>query len=245
MPSSACGPVGGPGWDQFPGCHMTRLRDAARADLFDDEARSDAEIEPLADGAVLLRGFASLEASAVMEALQDILLAAPFRHMVTPGGFRMSVAMTNCGRAGWITDRRGYRYDPLDPATGRPWPPLPELFLRLATRAAAQGVFADFEPDACLVNRYEPGARLSLHQDRNERNLAAPIVSVSLGLPATFLFGGLRRTVRPRRVRLESGDIAVWGGPARLAFHGIEPLADGDHQLTGHCRINLTFRQAL
>jgi DNA oxidative demethylase len=224
---------------------MTRLRDAARADLFDDEARSEAEIEPLADGAVLLRGFASLDASAVMEALQDILLAAPFRHMVTPGGFRMSVAMTNCGRAGWITDRQGYRYEPLDPTTGRPWPPQPELFLRLATRAAAQGGFADFEPDACLINRYEPGARLSLHQDRNERNLAAPIVSVSLGLPATFLFGGLRRTVRPRRVRLESGDTAVWGGPARLAFHGIEPLADGDHQLTGHCRINLTFRQAL
>jgi DNA oxidative demethylase len=224
---------------------MPRLRDAARADLFDDEARSNAEIEPLADGAVLLRGFASLEASAVMEALQDILLAAPFRHMVTPGGFRMSVAMTNCGRAGWITDRRGYRYEPLDPTTGRPWPPLPEVFLRLSTRAATQGGFADFEPDACLVNRYEPGARLSLHQDRNERNLAAPIVSVSLGLPATFLFGGQRRAVRPRRVRLESGDIAVWGGPARLAFHGIEPLADGDHQLTGRCRINLTFRQAL
>jgi DNA oxidative demethylase len=224
---------------------MTRLRDAARADLFDDEARSDAQIEPLADGAVLLRGFARLEASAVMEALQDILLAAPLRHMVTPGGLRMSVAMTNCGRAGWITDRLGYRYEPLDPTTGHPWPPLPGLFLRLATRAAAQGGFADFEPDGCLINRYEPGARLSLHQDRNERNLAAPIVSVSLGLPATFLFGGLRRTVRPRRVRLESGDVAVWGGPARLAFHGIEPLADGDHQLTGHCRINLTFRQAL
>jgi DNA oxidative demethylase len=224
---------------------MTRLRDAARADLFDDDGRSDAPIEPLADGAVLLRGFASPEASAVMEVLQDILLAAPFRHMVTPGGFRMSVAMTNCGRAGWITDRRGYRYEPLDPTTGHPWPPLPRLFLQLATRAAAQGGFADFEPDACLINRYEPGARLSLHQDTNERNLAAPIVSVSLGLPATFLFGGLRRTVRPRRVALESGDVAVWGGPARLAFHGIEPLADGDHQLTGHCRINLTFRQAL
>jgi DNA oxidative demethylase len=224
---------------------MTRIRDAARADLFDNEARSDAQVEPLADGAVLLRGFASFEASAVMEALQGILLAAPFRHMVTPGGFRMSVAMTNCGRAGWITDRRGYRYEPLDPTTGRPWPPLPELFLRLATRAAAQGGFARFEPDACLINRYEPGTRLSLHQDRNERNLAAPIVSVSLGLPATFLFGGLRRAVRPRRVRLESGDIAVWGGPARLAFHGIEPLADGDDQLTGRCRINLTLRQAL
>jgi DNA oxidative demethylase len=180
-----------------------------------------------------------------MATLQGVLLTAPFRHMVTPGGFRMSVAMTNCGRAGWITDRRGYRYDPLDPTTGRPWPPLPELFCGLATRAAAEGGFAGFEPDACLINRYEPGARLSLHQDKNERDLAAPIVSVSLGLPATFLFGGLRRTDRPRRIRLESGDIAVWGGPARLTFHGVEPLADGEDRLTGRCRINLTFRQAL
>jgi DNA oxidative demethylase len=224
---------------------MTRIRDAARGDLFGDEARSEPRIEPLADGAVLLRGFAALEATAVMQALQDVLLAAPFRHMVTPGGFRMSVAMTNCGRAGWITDRRGYRYEPLDPTTGRPWPPLPGLLLQLATRAAAQGGFAGFVPDACLINRYEPGARLSLHQDKNERDLAAPIVSVSLGLPATFLFGGLRRTDRPRRIKVESGDIAVWGGPTRLAFHGVEPLVDGDDPLTGRCRINLTFRQAL
>ena len=223
---------------------MTRIRDAARGDLFDD-ARSQARIEPLTDGAVLLRGFAASDARAVLETLQDVLLAAPFRHMMTPGGFRMSVAMTNCGRAGWITDRGGYRYRPLDPTTGRPWPPLPELYLRLAARAAAEAGFTRFEPDACLINRYEPGARLSLHQDRNERNLAAPIVSVSLGLPATFLFGGLRRTDRPRRIRLESGDIAVWGGPARLSFHGIEPLADGEDPLTGRCRINLTFRQAL
>jgi len=224
---------------------MTRIRDAARGDLFDEGGRSDTRIESLADGAVLLRGFATPEATAVMETLQDILLAAPFRHMVTPGGFRMSVAMTNCGRAGWITDRRGYRYDPVDPTTGRPWPPLPGLFRQLATRAAAEAGFAGFEPDACLVNRYEPGARLSLHQDKNERDLAAPIVSVSLGLPATFLFGGLRRTDRPHRIRLESGDIAVWGGPARLAFHGVESLADGEDRLTGRCRINLTFRQAL
>jgi DNA oxidative demethylase len=224
---------------------MTRIRDEASRDLFDNEARSDAEIEPLADGAVLLRGFATLEATELMEALGGVLLAAPFRHMVTPGGFRMSVAMTNCGRAGWITDRRGYRYEALDPTTGRPWPPLPAPFVQLATRAAAQGGFASFEPDACLINRYEPGARLSLHQDKNERNLAAPIVSVSLGLPATFLFGGLRRTDRPRRIRLQSGDIAVWGGPARLAFHGVEALSEGDDQLTGRCRINLTFRQAL
>lgn len=224
---------------------MTRIRGAARGDLFGSQPHADAAIERLADGAVVLRGFAALEATALMESLQDVLLAAPFRHMITPGGFRMSVAMTNCGPAGWITDRRGYRYDALDPITRRPWPALPAVFMRLATRAAAAGGFEGFEPDACLINRYEPGARLSLHQDKNERSLAAPIVSVSLGLPATFLFGGLRRAERPRRIRMESGDVAVWGGPARLAFHGIEPLPDGDDPLTGRCRINLTFRQAL
>ena len=164
--------------------------------------------------------------------------------MVTPGGYTMSVAMTNCGHLGWVTDRRGYRYDPIDPATGKPWPPLPASFHALATRAAAAGGFAGFEPDACLVNRYEPGTRLSMHQDRNERDFSAPIVSVSLGLPAVFLFGGARRQDRPRRVRLESGDVVVWGGPARLTFHGVAPLADGEHPLTGRHRINLTFRRA-
>jgi DNA oxidative demethylase len=224
---------------------MTQIRGAARADLFDGNALSGTQTEPLADGAVLLRGFAAPDAMALLDSLQQVLAAAPFRHMITPGGFRMSVAMTNCGRAGWITDRRGYRYDPVDPTTGRAWPPLPASFLRLATRAAAEGGYAGFEPDACLINRYEPGARLSLHQDKNERDLAAPIVSVSLGLPATFLFGGLRRNERPRRVRVKSGDVAIWGGPARLAFHGIEPLADGEDPLTGRCRINFTFRKAL
>lgn len=224
---------------------MSQIRGAARADLLDGNALSGTRAERLADGAVLLRGFAAPDARALLASLQQVLIAAPFRHMITPGGFRMSVAMTNCGRAGWITDRRGYRYDPVDPTTGRPWPPLPLSFVRLATRAAAEGGYAGFEPDACLINRYEPGARLSLHQDRNERDLAAPIVSVSLGLPATFLFGGLRRNERPRRVRLNNGDVAIWGGPARLAFHGIEPLADGEDPLTGRCRINFTLRKAL
>jgi alkylated DNA repair protein (DNA oxidative demethylase) len=202
-------------------------------------------IEPLADGAVLLRGFAFAEADALMAALREIVAAAPLRHMTTPGGYRMSVAMTNCGRAGWVTDRSGYRYDGLDPATERPWPALPARFLALADRAAAAAGFTGFVPDSCLINRYEPGARLSLHQDRNERDFGAPIVSVSLGLPAMFLFGGARRADRPRRIRLDSGDVAVWGGPARLAFHGIAPLADGVDPLTGPCRINLTLRKAL
>jgi len=157
----------------------------------------------------------------------------------------MSVAMSNCGEVGWISDRRGYRYAPLDPDSGRAWPSMPSPLRRLALRCADAAGFAGFQPDACLINRYAPGTRLSLHQDRNERDLAAPVVSVSLGLPALFLFGGLRRTDSAQRIALAHGDVVVWGGRQRLAFHGVAALADGEHALTGHCRINLTFRQAL
>jgi DNA oxidative demethylase len=214
-------------------------------DLLSGVRSSEAQAEALAPGAMLLKGCAHAEAGSIVEDLRAIIAAAPLRHMVTRGGHRMSVAMTNCGRVGWITDQRGYRYDSIDPMTEKPWPPMPAQFLLLAGRAAEAAGFGGFEPDSCLINRYEPLARLSLHQDRNERSFDAPIVSVSLGLPAIFLFGGLRRSDRPRRIRLESGDVAVWGGPARLAFHGVEPLADGNHPLTGRCRINLTFRKAL
>jgi DNA oxidative demethylase len=200
---------------------------------------------PLEPGAVLLHGFAAPEQEALTAAVARIAARAPFRHMLTPGGFRMSVAMTNCGAAGWITDRKGYRYAPDDPATGRPWPEMPRAFLDLAARAAAAAGFPGFAPDACLINRYVPGARLTLHQDKNERDFAAPIVSVSLGLPAIFLWGGRERSARPRRLALESGDVVVWGGPARLVFHGVDELADGEHPLAGRCRINLTLRTAL
>ncbi|MBI3514361.1 MAG: DNA oxidative demethylase AlkB [Proteobacteria bacterium] len=223
---------------------MTRRRGGAIADLL-AAPRDPGGVEPLADGACVLRGFGVPEAADLLAAIADVVARAPLRHMITPGGFTMSVAMTNCGRAGWITDRRGYRYAATDPLSAQAWPPLPAVFDRLATRAAAAAGFAAFAADACLINRYEPGTRLTLHQDRNERDFAAPIVSVSLGLPATFLFGGLRRAARPRRIRLESGDIAVWGGPSRLVFHGIDPLADGEHPLTGRCRFNLTLRKAL
>jgi alkylated DNA repair protein (DNA oxidative demethylase) len=224
---------------------MSKIRNAVGRDLLYGVRGSGISVEPLARDAVLLREFASPGAAELMKALEPVVAAAPFRQMTTPGGFRMSVAMTNCGRAGWVTDRGGYRYDQIDPATQEPWPSMPAAFLCLAARAAAAAGFAGFEPDACLINRYVPGSRLSLHQDRNERDFGAPIVSVSLGLPVAFLFGGLRRSERPRRVWLESGDIVVWGGPARLAFHGTAPLADGNHPLTGRCRINLTFRKAL
>jgi DNA oxidative demethylase len=215
-------------------------------DLF-EETQGDipqAEI-PLGEGAVLLGGFAWANAGALLAAVDAVVAEAPFRHMVTPGGFTMSVAMTNCGTAGWVTDRRGYRYDPIDPDSHRPWPAMPAVFRDLATRAAASAGFDGFRPDACLINRYEPGARLSLHQDKNERDFGAPIVSVSLGLPAIFLWGGLSRSDRPRRVRVAHGDVVVWGGPARLIFHGVDTLRAGEHKLTGAIRYNLTFRQAL
>ena len=223
---------------------MTAKSAAAAADLFAGVSAGE-RLEHLAEGAVVLRGFARSEAAALLAAVQNVTAAAPLRNMITPGGFRMSVAMTNCGRAGWVTDRRGYRYEAADPMTGRAWPPMPVLFQELAMGAADAAGFARFEPDACLVNRYEPGTQLSLHRDENERDLTAPIVSVSLGLPAVFLFGGLSRGNRPRRIPLESGDVVVWGGPARLTYHGVAPLADGEHPLTGRCRINLTLRRAL
>jgi DNA oxidative demethylase len=210
-------------------------------DLFEQTPRDLA----LSEGAVLLGGFALSVEAPLLAALDAVLAEAPVRHMVTPGGFTMSVAMTNCGAAGWVTDRRGYRYDASDPESGRPWPAMPAAFANLARRAAAAASFGDFAPDACLINRYQPGARLTLHQDKNERDFGAPIVSVSLGLPAIFLWGGLSRSDRARRVRLTHGDVVVWGGPARLVYHGVDTMQDGEHALTGAARYNLTFRRAL
>jgi alkylated DNA repair protein (DNA oxidative demethylase) len=200
--------------------------------------------ESLGAGAVVLRGFAVFDQAALLASVQDVIAQAPLRHMVTPGGYRMSVAMTNCGELGWVSERSGYRYDPVDPESGKPWPRMPETFLRLAGDAAARSGFEGFVPDACLVNRYEPGARLSLHQDRNERDFGEPIVSVSLGIPAVFLFGGSKRPDKTARVLLEHGDVVVWGGPARMRYHGVMPLREGHHALLGNQRINLTFRKA-
>jgi alkylated DNA repair protein (DNA oxidative demethylase) len=200
--------------------------------------------QALADGALWLRGFAlGAEAQLIADA-REVMTRAPLRHMHTPGGQRIGVAMTNCGALGWISDRRGYRYAALDPQTLAPWPELPASFRRLAEAAAARAGYAGFAPDACLVNRYEPGTRLSLHQDRDERDFAAPIVSVSLGLPATFLFGGTRRADPVQRVPLAHGDVVVWGGPSRLRFHGVLALAPGCHPQIGAARLNLTLRRA-
>jgi alkylated DNA repair protein (DNA oxidative demethylase) len=200
--------------------------------------------EPLAPGAVVLRGLARPQAAALVAAVQNVAARAPFRHMVTPGGFRMSVAMSNCGALGWVSDATGYRYSAVDPHSGQPWPPMPEALCALAREAAAQAGFDGFAPDACLINRYAPGARLSLHQDRDECDLCAPIVSVSLGLPAVFLFGGAKRADATVRVPLAHGDVMVWGGPSRLRYHGVLALKPGWHPLLGCCRINLTLRKA-
>jgi DNA oxidative demethylase len=222
--------------------------DAMRTmDLFADQdlpARSGPAKQPLADGAAVLRGYATPMAADLWRDIGQVLDAAPARHLITPGGLRMSVAMSNCGQLGWVSDRRGYRYDAIDPDSGRAWPAMPASFRNLAEAAAAEAGFAGFVPDACLINRYEPGARLSLHQDRDERDLRQPIVSVSLGLPAMFVFGGLQRSDPTARVPLVHGDVVVWGGPSRLRYHGVLALKDGWHPLTGAYRLNLTFRRA-
>ncbi|SMO56262.1 DNA oxidative demethylase AlkB [Paracoccus laeviglucosivorans] len=198
--------------------------------------------EPIATGAMILRGFA-LDLGLVADVGQ-VSDAAPFRHFQTPGGRQIGVEMTNCGALGWVSDRRGYRYEPHDPLTDRPWPRMPQAFRELARDAAARAGFADFAPDACLINRYVPGIKMGLHQDRDEGDMGAPIVSVSLGLPATFQFGGTDRRDPVVRHPLDHGDVVVWGGPARLAWHGVLTLKDGAHPETGRARINLTFRKA-
>lgn len=210
-------------------------------DLFEGDRRD----EILAPGAMLLRGFAADYAAELVVAIAKVLDRAPLRHLVTPGGRQMSVAMSNCGKVGWVSDRSGYRYDAIDPATGLAWPAMPAAFAGIAARAAAAAGFPAFCPDACLINRYAPGTRLSLHQDRDEQDREAPIVSISLGLPAIFLWGGGARTDRPRRFRLFHGDAVIWGGPARFTFHGVAPVADGHHPLTGRTRLNLTFRKTV
>lgn len=212
--------------------------------LFDDPPQPAQPPEVLEPGARVLRGFALGQAAGLLEAVQQVTAHAPFRHLITPGGLRMSVAMTNCGKLGWVSDRSGYRYDRIDPGSGLPWPAMPPLFRQLALDAAEAAGFPGFSPDACLINRYVPGARLSLHQDRDEGNYAHPIVSVSLGIPAVFLWGGAQRADKTLRVALQHGDVVVWGGPARLRFHGVLPLREAQHPLTGPHRINLTFRKA-
>jgi alkylated DNA repair protein (DNA oxidative demethylase) len=219
---------------------MTRSK--GNLNLFASTPR--ASREELAEEAWLLRGFALAWEAALLSGLREVTAAAPFRNMVTPGGYRMSVAMTNCGELGWITDRSGYRYDAVDPENGKKWPAMPVAFRELAACAADEAGFGEFRPDACLVNRYEPGTKLSPHQDKDERDFTQPIVSVSLGIPAVFLFGGFARGDKTQRVPLEHGDVVVWGGAARLRYHGVMTLKEDEHPMLGRMRVNLTFRKA-
>lgn len=211
------------------------------ADLFDGLPVEGHE--PLGEGAWILRGFAREQAPALLAGIDEVVSIAPFRHLLTPGGRTMSVGMTNCGARGWVSDKRGYRYEARDPLTAAAWPPMPTGFRALALKAAQCSGYPGFEPDACLINQYLPGARMALHQDRDETDLGAPIVSVSLGLPAIFLFGGLARADKPQRRRIVHGDVVVWGGASRLVFHGVAPLARGEDPLAGGQRLNLTFRK--
>jgi|SRR5450830_1214596 len=203
------------------------------------------EIIKIVDDAFLLPKLLINQETEILGAIESVSKQAPFRHMITPGGYKMSVAMTNCGSVGWVTDRKGYRYSKLDPETGLPWPEMPALFLEIAKNAAIHVGFKQFVPDACLINRYATGARMALHQDKNEQDAIAPIVSISLGLPVIFMFGGLHRTDKPQRIKLEHADVVVWGGSARFNFHGIVPVKAGHHAILGNQRINLTFRKAL
>lgn len=211
-------------------------------DLF--AALSPAAPEHIAEGAWLLRGFVLSEADRLLAAIDQVASQAPFRHQVTPGGYAMSAAMSSCGDWGWVTDRQGYRYSATDPLTGQPWPAMPTLLRQIAVNAAAAGGYANFAPDACLINRYATGARMGLHQDKDEDDMRAPIVSVSLGAPIRFLFGGAVRNEKPAGWKLEHGDVVVWGGPSRLFFHGVAPLGKrAEHAVTGPVRYNLTFRK--
>lgn len=213
-------------------------------DLFDHPDFHPNWREDLCPGAAVLRGAALADDRALLMAIENIASEVPFQHRATPGGYEMSVAMTNCGDLGWITDRKGYRYQSTSPETRRQWPAMPDIFRTLAIHAAREAGFNDFMPDACLINRYQIGAKMSLHQDKDEADFGQPIVSISLGLPAVFQFGGLERSDQTQRVNLTHGDVVVWGGPARLRYHGILPLKAGEHPLTGQYRFNLTLRKA-
>jgi alkylated DNA repair protein (DNA oxidative demethylase) len=213
-------------------------------DLFADDAPQLTATEQIGPQSFVFRGLALPLIDRLLPALEAVLTRAPFRNMITPGGYTMSVALSSCGQFGWTTDRSGYQYTRLDPHTGQPWPPMPDVFMELAQSAAQAAGFADFIPDACLINRYIPGAKLALHQDKDERGYEWPVVSVSLGIPAMFLFGGHARSDATLKVPLFHGDVVVWGGEDRLRYHGVMPIKQAEHPQLGEQRINFTFRKA-
>ncbi len=213
-------------------------------DLFDFINNGETWVESISDDAVVLRQFLSNRSAELSATIKDIEQQAPFRHMKTAGGFTMSAAITGCGDYGWISDRRGYRYSKVDPITEQPWPEMPKLLFDIGQQCALEAGYKDFKPDACLINRYAPKSKMSLHQDKDEKDFTAPIVSVSLGVPATFLFGGAQRSDKTIKVPVSHGDVVVWGGESRLFFHGVSPIKPSYHPFWGDNRINITFRTA-
>jgi alkylated DNA repair protein (DNA oxidative demethylase) len=210
-------------------------------DMFEDSQPCNLQV---AENVYWLKAYALSSEKSLLADFESVIFQAPLRHMMTKMGSAMSAAMTNCGALGWVSDRRGYRYDANDPATNKSWPLMPASFRQLATLAAAEAGFDDFLPDACLINQYQVGASMGLHQDKNELEFNQPIVSVSLGIPAIFQFGGLARTDKTIKIPLKHGDIVVWGGDARLKFHGIATIKSNKHPIFGAYRYNLTFRKA-
>lgn len=198
----------------------------------------------ITEDAFLLTGFALPEIAMIWQDIQTVISQAPLSSMQTQGGLYMSVQTTSCGELGWVSDRKGYRYSPINPLTRQKWPIMPESLRQLAQSAGSKAGFADFQPDSCLINQYNIGAKMGLHQDKDERDFSQPIVSVSLGLPATFQFGGAKRSDKTAKVQVHHGDVVVWGGISRLYFHGVSPIKPGNHTLLGMRRINLTFRKA-
>ena len=213
-------------------------------DLFDLSNNGESWIETITDDAVVLRQYLVNRSDELAEAIKTIEAKAPFRHMKTAGGFTMSAAITGCGDYGWISDRQGYRYSKVDPVTAQPWPEMPEVLKTIGKECARKAGYSDYNPDACLINRYSPGAKMSLHQDKDERDFTAPIVSISLGVPATFLFGGQQRADKTIKVPVMHGDVVVWGGTSRLFFHGVSTIKSAYHPFWGESRINITFRVA-
>jgi DNA oxidative demethylase len=210
--------------------------------LFQDTFATKPVMEALQEGVVLIRR--AFDSEKLFAAIKTVIDAAPLRHMETPSGKKMSVAMTNCGDLGWTSSRAGYAYSKTDPLTTAPWPTMPQLLFDTAANLARLAGYSGFVPDACLINRYLPGAQMGLHQDRDERDFSQPIVSLSLGVPAKFIIGGLTRGDSTRSVELDDGDAIVFGGAARLIFHGVRAVKVGQHAAINNCRINLTFRVA-
>lgn len=198
----------------------------------------------LAEGAMVLRRFATPVVVALMEGVEAVVAQSPLRRLIVPNGRPMRIEMTNCGLVGWVNIDGRYRYSRVDPLTGRSWPGMPATFRRIAGAAASAAGYPDFQPAVCIINRYAVGADLQMHQDRDDTQDRQPVVSVSLGLPAIFHFGGQGRGEKPLTIPLDDGDVVVWGGASRMHRHGVAPVAPGVHPRTGAYRYNLTFRTA-